>query len=267
MQSYQYNFRQANPVLIRNFVSMIFYEERINGFVEELAKSIEILSFEKVNDVYKIDTNKYLIYIYLPYSQRIENESASVLHIDIDQLVSSQAKIVRRIKVLYGLGDRIYARQTVVARIDKSVSMSFLEEHHVNIAVAGKYRYGLFYKGELVSIAVFSGGRLMRDEKVGYRSFELIRFCHKADLLVVGGLSKLLKAFIKDFNPQDIMTYADLDWTTESSLGKIGFDIIERTAPQQFFVENNVRKSLLERQKEEGYLVTNRGSLKLKLRV
>jgi len=242
------------------------YLGSIKSFVAELAKSIEIVEAVQMDNVHLLITHKYFIYIYLPGAVRQENsEYLASIHIDIDQVSNDSSKIIKRIRGLHGLGERVYARQTVVARVDKRNALHFLEEHHLNMAFPGKYRYGLYLKGELVSVAVFSGGRHMRDLGDAYRSFELIRFCHKGDLLVVGGLSKLIKAFVKDFNPQDIMTYADLDWTQESSLAAIGFVAIDKTIPQQFYVVNGIRKSNLLETDQNYYTIENRGSLKLKL--
>lgn len=245
---------------------MVSYREEILDFVTELAKSVDVLSTDFNDDVCVFKTNKYFINIYLPHSSRIMSDTLqAVIHLDIDQIISSKRKIIQRIVGLHGLGERIYARQTVVARVDKKNTINFLEEHHINLSMPGKYRYGLFYKGELVSIAVFSGGRLMRDLGEGYRSFELIRFCHKGSVLVVGGLSKLLKSFIKDFVPQDIMTYVDLDWTKDSSLETIGFEVVGKIDPLSFYIKDNIRYSVSTDQLSPDYLIKNNGSLKLKL--
>lgn len=218
------------------------------------------------DDVIRIDTPKFVLLIYLPQSIRLENEmQEKAIHLDIDVLNTSYQKVLQRIKGLSGKGRRIYARETVVARVDKRVALEFLEEHHLHVPLSGKYRYGLFCKGELVSVAIFSGGRIMREISEAYRSFELLRFCHKADYLVVGGISKLIYAFIKDFNPSDIMTYADRDWSQESSLESIGFKEEGVIAAQTFFVKDGVRIGAHEDEENYDYSIKNRGSIKLKL--
>lgn len=191
------------------------------------------------------------------------------------QLSNQTLKIKNRIKALSGHARRIYARETVMARIDKRTAMTFQEDHHLQIALPGKYRYGLYEGGELVSVAIFSGGRRMKDQGDDYRSFELLRFCHKSDHLVVGGLSKLIRGFIKEFCPNDIMTYVDLDWSQESSLKKIGFtekgyreaETFWISEGRQFSISNE--KDLLEASENQsnGYLYQNSGSIKLVLSV
>ena len=246
------------------------YEDfsNINKLIEAF-KSYEIFEecvvSEKVISIY---TSKFILLVYLPNGVRIEDsayENKKVIHLDVDVLNNEFPKVLSRIRGLIGLGKRIYARQTVVARIDKKVALDFLIEYHLNTAFAGKYRYGLFYKGELVSVAIFSGGRVMREISDNYRSFELIRFCHKAEVTVIGGISKLIKAFIADFSPHDIMTYADKDWSQYSSLQTIGFEEVGKTDCQQYYIYNGIRMSKLESKEDYDYIVTNKGSSKLKL--
>jgi hypothetical protein len=213
-----------------------------------------------------IRTSQFLLLVYLPHSSRLEVEDiVKVIHLDIDLLDSSYSKVFKRLKGMMGKGKRVYARETVVARVDKRVTLEFLAENHINGPMAGKYRYGLFYKGELVSVAVFSGGRILRNISEHYRSFELIRFCHKADYLVTGGISKLVKAFIKDFKPNDIMTYADRDWSQQSSLETIGFREESVTSAQVFLVKDGVRLDFSDDKENFDYSIKNSGSIKLKL--
>ncbi|MGE8243711.1 MAG: hypothetical protein ACN6PD_13590 [Sphingobacterium sp.] len=192
----------------------------------ELDGFIQILSTEITKNIFIYPNERFLRYHTPEYG----------IHIDEDQLAQKFDLIVQRIVAKSKNNRRIYARKTVVARIDKKVTQQFLVEHHLQSALPGKYRYGLYDQGELVSIAVFSGGRRMNDKSEEYRSFELLRFCNKSGYNVIGGLSKLIKAFSKDFHPGDIMTYTDRDWSQHSSLEKIGFTTKEITASINFWV-------------------------------
>ena len=159
------------------------------------------------------------------------------IHIDEDVWVRQPDLLLNRIAARAGLARRVHARHTVVARIEKYVAMAFLRAHHVQGALPGKYRYGLYHHGDLVGVSVFSGGRRMAGRPADYRSFELLRFCHKQGVHVVGGFSKLLKAFQRDFNPGDIMTYADKDWSDGSSYHKTGFIRVGEIPPQVSWVD------------------------------
>jgi len=183
--------------------------------------------------------------IYYQYSsdRRIHIHTDSrCIHVDEDLWISRPDLLLNRIAALTGKAQRIYARDTVAARIDKRVAMVFQQTHHLQVALPGKYRYGLFHKGDLVAIAVFSGGRKMNDRPDDYRSFELLRFCHKQGVQVVGGFSKLIDAFQQEFHPGDIMTYADKDWSDGDSYRKIGFTIVGETEPQRFWVNTKTKQ-------------------------
>lgn len=197
-----------------------------------------------------------------------ETKNSQIIHIDEDIWMSNPSILLNRISTLLGNAERSYARETVVARIDKKIALEFQEEHHLQGAVPGKYRYGLFKKGELLAVAVFSGLRNMRHTE-NYRSIELIHFCQKGTHLVIGGLSKLLATMIRDFSPNDIMTYIDRDWSDGEKFETLGFKIISNTKPHLFKVdkETYTRKIIKELDeysiKESEYLVSNLGSIKM----
>lgn len=199
---------------------------------------------------------------------RLENnDDFKTIHIDAHLLAHDSDKILARIRTIAGFGHRLYARQTVVARVDKRITTAFLAEHHLQTPMPGKYRYGLFFRGELVSIAVFSGGRKMQGKPQDYRSFELIRFCHKRDIITVGGLSKLIAAFRKDFKPGDLMTYVDRDWSQDSSLQQIGFVEQGMLVPQTVVMpQKPTIGNILEEEKDHPTIEKmNSGSTKLVL--
>ncbi|GGH11188.1 hypothetical protein FAZ19_00685 [Sphingobacterium alkalisoli] len=243
--------------IVLEFIQKIRQRIPLNFTVLVREKTVSLLS------------EKFHVVFYHPQSVRLSNEIIRrTIHIDYDIVISSSEKLLARLESIFGFGNRIYARDTVVARVDKKVALEFQEEHHLQLALPGKYRYGLYRQGELVSIAVFSGGRKMNDTPLDYRSFELLRFCHKGSDIVIGGLSKLIKAFRKDFKPGDIMTYADLDWCQDSTLEKIGFIPVQRTPPQLILVREGIRvfgKNIVVKDQKNDYWVENNGSLKLKM--
>jgi len=257
------------------------YHQIVERFCNALRKSFdsEILVSEK-SPVFTVITGEELpfkIHLYgSNITKRVSEENQKIVHIDEDILFSKYAIILKRILAIALHQKKAYARNTVVARVDKKNTIAFLEENHLQGAMPGKYRYGLFLEGELVSLAVFSGGRKMPELNIeNYRSFELIRFCNKLGYNVVGGISKLLKAFINDFNPQDIMTYTDKDWNQDSSLEKIGFVKKSELEPLKFWV-NGISRVLirdedqyknLQKEFPDGYLKENLGSLKLILSI
>jgi len=238
-----------------------------------LKKPIVIKKINNLTYLFQVFEYDLTIFYYLPGSSRIfngpTNFSGSIqIHLDEDIWLSKPTLLINRILVLTGNGKRVFARLCVVARIDKKTASDFQNEHHLQGELSGKYRYGLFFEGELIASAVFSGGRLMRHTE-NYRSFECLSFCTKQQFSVIGGLSKLLKAFSRDFRPNDIMTYVDRDWSDGKKFEKLGFKKIIITDPQCFLVNKITHKRLPMKNNEvlfnsdSFYQVANSGSIKM----
>lgn len=129
-----------------------------------------------------------------------------------------------------------YARNCEVRRIEKTEAQSFLKENHSYGDAACRYRYGLFLKrhtghnseredeiGQLIAVATFSNARKWIKEGKEIRSYEWTRYASLPGMRVSGGMGKLLKAFIKEVQPDDIMSYADLEWSEGTVYRTLGF--------------------------------------------
>ncbi|HYH55043.1 MAG TPA: hypothetical protein VD772_00440 [Anseongella sp.] len=228
---------------------------------------------------------------YLPRSPRDETapsrwqeqqEDASrnglrLVHIWEDQWKRQRQIVLPRLGSMLGQSLRIHGRETLAGKVDAATARRFFGENHLLVPLSGRHRFGLFYKQELVSLAAFSGARIMKSKSPAYRSFELLRFCHAGSRLVVGGLSKLLAAFAETFHPEDIMTYIDLDWSEGGAFLNTGFLPSGKTPPQVFWInpEEGIRyypgrlpaglgEAAPEQLQEAGYFrIYNCGSLKL----
>lgn len=213
-----------------------------------------------------------------PNQRRMSSPDTSrCIHIDEDVWSTKGDLLLNRIAALAGHAHRIYARDTVAARIDKTMAVAFQRAHHLQVPLPGKYRFGLFHQGELVAVSVFSGGRKMDNKPEKHRSFELLRFCHKQVIHVVGGFGKLLEAFRQAVDPGDVMTYADKDWSDGTRYQQVGFSKVGETEPQLFWVNTETLERYHQRmlpeelhdttdenRRELGYLpIYNNGSIKL----
>lgn len=138
-----------------------------------------------------------------------------------------------------------YARNCEVRRIEKEAARSFLAANHSYGDAACKYRYGLFLKrhtghiakemeetssdrardniGCLIAVATFSNARKWIKEGREIRSYEWVRYASLPGLRVSGGMGKLLGTFIKEVQPDDIMSYADLEWSEGRVYDMLGF--------------------------------------------
>lgn len=103
---------------------------------------------------------------------------------------------------------RIHARLCTVRRIDKPVSSAFLQANHPFGDAACRYRYGVFFGEELIAVGTFSSIRHIILAGADSSSCEWVRYASLDGLQVMGGMGKVLKAFIDEVHPGDIMTYA-----------------------------------------------------------
>jgi hypothetical protein len=223
------------------------------------------------------------------FSDKINSQNQRIIHLWEDVYLSKTELVNSRILTMLGSFTRLHARHCFVERIDKPTADKFLEINHLQGSVKAKFKYGLFLKPQyverfiggvvcrntengiqtsqpkLIAVATFSGARTMKiGERAGTRSFELIRFATLQNYVVVGGMDKLLKAFIKEHQPDDIMSYADRDWSDGRSYEKLGFTKIENTLPQTFYINLKTLERLpINLPPEDEYLkIFNTGSIK-----
>ena len=204
-----------------------------------------------------------------------------------------------------------YARNCEVRRIDKETAQRFLNDNHSYGYAACKYRYGLFLKrhtghvareieeerflgcarndnrsdrgdivGTLIAVATFSNARRWIKDGKEIRSYEWTRYASVPELRVSGGMGKLLKAFLKEVQPDDIMSYADLEWSEGKVYEALGFSEEQPKDPVSFEIDPETweRRAIMRCQLEQGttqveqdtagkLFYTNFGSRKLRLKL
>ena len=159
-----------------------------------------------------------------------------LVHLWQDHWATKQEIVRSRIAALSGSNTRIHARQTSAWRFAKNDMRSFFVANHLQGAVNARYHYGLYFDKQLVAMASFSAGRNITRNGVTARSFELLRYANLLHHVVAGGLGKLIARFIKDATPDDIMTYADLDWASGKGYQALNFKQTAITPPQTFWI-------------------------------
>ena len=81
--------------------------------------------------------------------------------------------------------------------------------------------------------------------------YEMIRFCNKTGVNVVGGASKLLKYFIDEVKPKSIISYADKRWSDGNLYYKLGFMHTHDSKPNYFYVVGKHRENRFKYRKSE----------------
>lgn len=151
-----------------------------------------------------------------------QDSSYRLITIFEDEWDYNQDKIKLYISHQLGLTEEksIYARKTEVCKISTIIANAFFNKCHLQ--GAGKYSvcYGLYHNNELVAcigIKNLSNG-----------VYDINRY---ASNNVVGGFSKLLSAFKKDYEWNKIITFADRRFSNGNLYTKNGFELVKVVPP------------------------------------
>jgi hypothetical protein len=201
-------------------------------------------------DLIVIEPNNLYILLY-PYFTGINNQALfsndikkQCIHVYQDQWINRSEIVISRIKNALGLSQKIGARSCIVKKIDTKIASDFFEEHHLSGASKAAHTIGLYNKDNLCLAASFSKSRVMIDGEVYYRSYELIRFASAKNILVVGGLQKILNHFILFKNVVHLMTYIDLNFGDGKGFEKFGFKKIGSAKMLSFYVNPNTNERM-----------------------
>ena len=257
---YRFN-NSINPCVICNPISELksIKEKELANFIKSL--NIDIIeSDRKILNTHELD-------IYIPshnlaiefdglywhnelyknknyhLNKTIECEKLGIqlIHVFEDEWLFKRDIVESRIKNLLGISDnRIYARKCIIKEVKTKDKTKFLNDNHIQGTVGSKVNLGLYYNEELVSIITFSNGRIIMN---GDNSkYELLRFCNKLNYNVIGGASKLLTYFVKNYEPKEIISYADRRWSIGNLYKQLGFDLTHNSQPNYYYIVNNKRK-------------------------
>ena len=164
---------------------------------------------------------------------RCEENNIALIQIFEDEWLNKQDIIKSRLKHFLGLTEnKIFARKCQIKLIDHKTKSNFLTNHNLYGDIKSHINIGLFYQDELVLLMCFSNNN---------NSWGLLSYCSKKDTMVVGGFSKLLKYFTKNYN-SEVLTYSlDRRWYSKENILKFGFNIIKYTKPNKFYLNDNKR--------------------------
>lgn len=170
-----------------------------------------------------------------------ESKGIQLLHIFDDEWMYKKDIIKSMIKSKLNIDIvKIFARKCRIKEVDNDTCVNFLNANHIQGSVNTLIRIGLYYEDELISVMCFEKCRKGLgniDNNINY--YNLNRFCSKLNTRVIGGASKLLSYFIKTYNPENIITYADRRYSQGKLYDSLGFEKLVINKPSYFYFNNN----------------------------
>lgn len=112
-----------------------------------------------------------------------------------------------------GLSSKIYARQCSIKEVNNNEACVFLQNNHLMGKINAKH-IGLYFNDELVTLLSYKNYK---------NALDISRFCHKLNITVVGGMSKLIKYIERNIKPSEITCWIDLRYGTGKHMKNIGF--------------------------------------------
>jgi hypothetical protein len=172
---------------------------------------------------------------HLNKTKMCEQNGIKLIHIFENEWINKQEIIKSIIKSNLNLYDKIiYARKCEIREINSKEKDLFLINNHLQGKDISSKRYGLYYENELVSVMTFSKSRF--NKKV---EWEMTRFANKLNAKIIGGASKLFGHFLKEINPNSVISYSDKRYFNGSLYQKLGFSFLGDTNPNYFYFNDN----------------------------
>lgn len=227
-----YNIKYDNNV--RNLIT-----KEIDIFIKDKNIGIECNGIYWHSENQGKDKNYHL-------NKLIECQNLNIRLIQIleNEIINKPKIVFNRLKNILGLIKyKIYARKCEIKEIDNKLKNKFLEKYHIQGKDNSSIKLGLFYKNRLISIMTFCKLRKCLGQKNKENHYELSRFCCINNFSIVGGASKLLSYFEKQYKPKYIISYADRRWSIGNLYYKLGFKFSHNSCPNYwYFKTSNIKK-------------------------
>lgn len=249
----EYNVRNVLPVMYGGISEIdVYVPEKKVGIefhglwwhtvdpVIELSKNRKMT----LNQEEQADCLRRLKYKCLDKLERAQEVGVRLVQVFHDEWRDSQEAVKNRLRAVLGVAQRLYARDLTVVRATTPHQIeavrAFITRVHTQKDRPTQIMYMLVDEvGDIKMAATF--GKAAR-----HAEYELVRVASVG--VVVGGLSRLLKAFIRDYAPASIMSYCDLRYGTGTGYEAVGFGRVGMTEPDWWWLQHNTARDRTPRQ-------------------
>ena len=172
-----------------------------------------------------------------------------------DEWNNKRGVVESRIKSILGVSPRTFARKLSVRSVFPVDVKEFLAAHHLQGAGSAQAAYALYDNEEIVAVATFCKARKGSMTHDASPDWEVLRYASIGT--VVGGFSRLFKAFLRDYKPHRVVSYCDLRYGVGNVYKAAGFDLDSITQPDYWWVSPKDMKRIPRYQTQKHKLATH----------
>lgn len=188
----------------------------------------------------QLDTNYHLTKL-----EECKKKNIKLIQIFEDEWLNKKEIVLSMIKhkLQINTTNKIFARKCVIKQINSSEKNIFLDHNHIQGRDTSVVKLGAFYNNELISVMTFSYGNITKGGNPTHtKKWELSRFSTNINYSVIGVAGKLLAYFKKNYDWEEIYTYADLRFSDGNLYTKIGFKFESQSRPNYFYVNDFIKR-------------------------
>ena len=190
--------------------------------------------------------NKGMNY-HLDKTRLINEKGFNIIQIFEDEWFMKQDIVKAKLKHIIGVSNvvKIGARKCTVKEINSELCGDFLYKYHIQGAGRNDIYLGAYYNDELVAVMAFNKKRNMTKSKTNY-GYELTRFATNYNYVISGMGSKMFNFFIKIYNPESVISFADRRWSFPkyNLYEKIGFKMDGYVKPNYWYYKPKYHRYL-----------------------
>lgn len=238
LQSFIREYLKRENINFKEGDRKILDGKEIDFYLEDLKIGIETNGIYWHSDKFKHPT------YHLEKTELASEKGVTLIQIWEDEITESPGLVEARLSSILGRNKvKVYARKCEVKIVDKKESAKFATENHIQGNAGCDVSLGLYHDDQLVSIMTFGGLRRNLGSSSKENHWELIRFCSKTNMTIIGGASKLLKQFIEIYNPSEIISYCDRRWSDGDFYKKLGLTLESKSRPNYYYIKNGLREN------------------------
>jgi hypothetical protein len=173
---------------------------------------------------------------------RCNEKGYGLIHIFEDEYVNKKEIVLHKLKHILGKDSnlpKVPGRKIEVKEILSNDAREFLDRFHIQGFYKSSVYLGGFYNDKLVAVMAFKNGNIKNE------NWELVRFATDYDYTYQGVASKMFTYFIRHYDPDAVVSFADRRWTPWSDNNlytKLGFELNKITKPDYRYYNEKVDK-------------------------